>query len=150
VTVAADGGQQFDAQACADLQAAMTAAGDRRRTVVVDPAEAITFDGALTIVVDPDRVAGTVRTAVVTALLAAFGFDARGLAQPVNASELMAVAQGVPGVVAVTVRTLHRSGETAELRQVLPSLRAQSDGSTIIPAQLLLLRVDGLEVVEAT
>ncbi len=150
VTVAADGGQQFDAQACADLQAAMTAAGDRRRTVVVDPAEAITFDAALTIVVDPDRVAGTVRTAVVAALLAAFGFDARGLAQLVNASELMAVAQAVPGVVAVTVRTLHRSGATAELRQVLPSLPARSDGSTISPAQLLLVRVDGLEVVEAT
>jgi hypothetical protein len=128
----------------------MTVAGDRRRTVVVDPAEAIGFDAALTIVVDPDRVAGTVQTSVVAALLAAFGFDARALAQPVNASELMAVAQAVPGVVAVTVRALYRSGTTAELHQVLTALPARSDGTTISPAQLLLVRPDGLEVVEAT
>jgi hypothetical protein len=34
--------------------------------------------------------------------------------------------------------------------QVLPSLPARSDGGTISPAQLLLARPDGLDVVEAT
>jgi hypothetical protein len=131
LTVAGDAGQAVDQSARDALQAALAAAGDPHQQVVISDADPVGFGLSATLFVAPDRPPGTVRAAATAVLLAAFGFDARDLGQRVTASEVMAAAQAVPGVVAVTL----------------------DDFPTAIPAgpgQLLTLDPDGLTLVEAS
>jgi hypothetical protein len=68
---------------------------------------------------DPDYEAKPLLAAVDSALRTHFGFDARDLGQPVQQSDVIAVAQGVPGVVAVDLDLLY--GGTRPPSQTVPS-----------------------------
>jgi hypothetical protein len=159
LTVAGEGGQVVDEQARTDLVTALLAAGDPHQPLMVDPAEPLTFDLAATVFTDPLLAPGTVKAAVAAALTEAFGFDARGLGQPVTASEVGAAVQRVAGVVAVTLTTLDLTGnvldalgnqQTPATRTVIPAKLARLEGAAVKPAQLLTLRAEGLALVEAT
>jgi hypothetical protein len=159
LTVAGEGGQVVDAPARTDLVAALLTAGDPHQPLTVDPAEPLTFDLAATVFTDPLLAPGTVKAAVAAALTEAFGFDARGLGQPVTASEVGAAVQRVAGVVAVTLTTLDLTGnvldaldnqQTPATRTVIPAKLARLEGAAVKPAQLLTLRAEGLALVEAT
>jgi hypothetical protein len=131
LVVAGDAGQAVDQGARDALQDALAAAGDPHQRVVISDAEPVGFALSATLFTAPDRPPGTVRAAATTALLAAFGFDARDLGQGVTASEVMAAAQAVAGVVAVTLNSFP------------PTIPAG-------PGQLLTLDPDGLTLVEAS
>jgi hypothetical protein len=159
LTVAGEGGQVVDEQARSDLVTALLAAGDPHQPLRLDPAEPLTFDLAATVFTDPLLAPGTVKAAVAAALTQVFGFDARGLGQPVTASEVGAAVQHVAGVVAVTLTTLDLTGnvldalarqQTPATRTVIPAKLARLEGTTVKPAQLLTLRAEGLTLVEAT
>ena len=70
-------------------------------------------------------------------LEAAFAFEARALGQGVTAGEVMAVLQGVEGVVAVDLDTL--DGRDALRHPRLLARRARRERGRVRPAQLLTL-----------
>jgi hypothetical protein len=149
LTVAADGGGAVTDADRADLLATIQSNGDQRLLVAIDSAELILFYVALTVVVAPDRAPGAVIDAVRAALLAQFGFDGRDLGQPVTATEVMAAAQGVPGVVAVNL-TLLDTTPGGGRQSILAARGARGDGKTVAPAQLLTVAGDGITVVAST
>ncbi|TDV48769.1 hypothetical protein [Actinophytocola oryzae] len=98
----------------------------------------VEFDVALDVV--PATPGDTRATAEVSAaVLAAFGAGSRGIAEPVALSRIVAVAQQVPGVVAVRPTALHRRGDPASLAQVLDAEPAVLDPYRVVPAQLLVV-----------
>lgn len=82
---------------------------------------------------DPDRDRAAVFTAVAVALRTAYSFDAREFGQPVHDSEVYAVIQGVPGVVALKLNPVLGRASLPRVRSGRP-----------VPAQLLYLRDDPL------
>lgn len=118
--------------------------------------------------VDEDYVADDVYAAVQDALAEAFSFDAREFGQSVTAAEIVALIQGVAGVVAVDLNSLAvlesgydpdeiepdaepypmaESVAEASLSAVLTASRARWNGRTIDPAEILLLDPSPLGVV---
>jgi hypothetical protein len=89
-------------------------------------------------VIDPHRVAADVSAAVRATLLQRFGFDARELGQSVSATEVMAAAQRVAGVVAVNLRWLDVNDGTGR-HAVLVAHRARLEGHNVLPAELLTI-----------
>jgi hypothetical protein len=122
-----------------NLLAALEQAGDPFVRVSVASFRPATFRVALKIRRDPDYLRDKVFADVEAALRGAFAFEARGFAQPVHLSEVVAVVQGVAGVVAVDVDKLYR-GTVSTLQQRLDADRPYvgSDG-TSIAAELLTL-----------
>jgi hypothetical protein len=149
LTVVGEGGADISLAEQADLRATIRNAGDPRQRLAIDSAEQIGFYVNLTCVVDPATVPGAVTAAVRSTLLERFGFEARDLGQAVTATEVMAVAQAVPGVVAVNLTLLDVVAD-GDRRDVLPARTAGGDGTTVAPAQLLTVRPDGIGLVEAT
>lgn len=139
LTVAGDAGQPVDDKARADLAQAIRQSGDARRQLVIEQAAPATFDVAATLIVDSRLSVRTVLEACAAALERRFGFDARSIGQAVAASEVMVCAQGVPGVVAVTLTTFRRSGAGGST--VEPLLPAA-------PTELLTIRPGGITLVE--
>ena len=78
--------------------------------------------------------------AVEQALRDKFSFAARGFGQPVMLSEVISVIQAVPGVIAVDVDKLYRSGANASLQQrLLAELPVLSANGQLPAAELLTL-----------
>lgn len=146
VTVAAPGGAAIDpgSDQFTNLLRAMRAAADPAIPIVLCSYVPRTFTIGATLRVDPSLDVDAVVTAAKAALGAAFGFDARDFIQPVYRSEVFAVLQAVPGVVALTIDTF-RFSETLIVPDPLlqPSqLVAEPPvlvGSALVGAQLLSL-----------
>jgi hypothetical protein len=113
------------------------------------------FHVGLKVKPDPAYEADKVLAAVEAALRAHFSFDARALGQPVQQSDVIAVAQAVAGVVAVDLTRLY--GGTRPVQQTWPSLqvrllasRMRVEAGVAMPSQLLTLDpgpFDRLEVM---
>ncbi len=102
---------------------------------------------------DSDYESKTVLAAVEAALRIHYAFDARELSQPVHKSEVIAVAQAVPGVVAVDLTRLY--GGTQPFSQTLVSeqvrllaSRMQVLGGAAVPAELLTLHPEPFDLLE--
>jgi hypothetical protein len=106
-----------------NLFAALLASGDPHVAVRLLPHRASTFHVGLKAKIDPDFDTAATLAAIESALRAAFASDARALGQPVQQSEVIAVAQAVPGVVAVDLDRLY--GGTDPLAQTVPSLQTR-------------------------
>lgn len=138
-----------------NLRAALAASGDPHVAVRLLGYQAATFHAGLKVKCDPDREPKQVLAAVESALRARFGFDARDLGQPVQQSDVIAIAQGVPGVIAVDLDRLY--GGTRPVSQTLPSRqtrllanRMTVEGGQPRPDELLTLDpgpLDRLEVM---
>lgn len=156
VTVAGPGGAKPDAGLISDLSAAMRAAGDPHLPLFVEPYRPVRFRVEANVEVDADFLPEKVLAAVEGALRARFSFEARSFGQPVALSEVVAVAQEVPGVVAVDVNALYRECEREDVedlgRQCTPgdlnprldARAARSDRA----AELLMLNPDPLGLGE--
>jgi predicted phage baseplate assembly protein len=90
--------------------------------------------------VDPAYETARVLAQVEEKVRAEFSFAARRFGQPVAASQLLTAMHAVPGVVAVDLNALYRTGEPVTLHARLPAAfpRAGADGS-VEPAELLTL-----------
>jgi hypothetical protein len=90
-------------QAYLNLLAAIIGAGDGTVPVVLASFTPRTFTVGATLTVDPTLDPGAVLATAKQTLQTAFSFAARAFMQPVYASEVIAVLQGVPGVVSLTL-----------------------------------------------
>lgn len=93
------------------LRAALDGFRDPFQELVIDSYDQRVFLASLNVKADPDYVEATVLRQVEAALRSAFSFEARDFGQSVFLSEVMAVAQGVEGVVYVDVDSLRLDGE---------------------------------------
>jgi predicted phage baseplate assembly protein len=121
-----------------DLLDALRRAGDPRVPLRVGSHRPVTFHLSAQVTADPDRRPEQVRSAVETALRAAFGFDAREFARPVALSDVTVVIQGTPGVVAVDLDQLYR-GSAAGLQARLDAAGPTVAGGATTGAELLTL-----------
>jgi predicted phage baseplate assembly protein len=142
VTVAGPGGAEVPAGGALhdNLVAALRAAGDPNVRLRVASYRPATFRLGLRVKRDPDRDAEVVVAAVEHALRAAFSFEAREFGQPVVLSEVIAVIQAVPGVVAAHLQSLHRTDGAPGLETRLTAARpAPGAGASVLGAELLTL-----------
>ena len=144
LTVAGVDGAAVDPGSALDknFREALDRLRDPFQALVVETYEHLLFRVRLKVSVEPDYVRETVLAGVETALRAAFSFEARGFGQSVFLSEVMAVAQGVAGVVFVDVDALYREGQTPgpEPEDRLTALPARIDGAgQVLRAQILTL-----------
>ena len=107
------------------------------------------FRLALRVRVDAAYETQAVHTALRAALLAQFNPLARRLGQPLFAAELLAEAQGLPGVLALDLERLHRSDQPAALqnRLLADPLHLAEDG--LHPPELLGLHAAGIAPLES-
>jgi hypothetical protein len=123
-----------------NFRAALDALRDPFQALAVETYEHLLFRVVLRVRVDPDSVREIVLAGVETALRGAFSFAARDFGQSVFLSEVMAVAQGVAGVVYVDVDKLYRDDGAPELADQLTALPARIDGTgAALRGQILTL-----------
>jgi predicted phage baseplate assembly protein len=128
--------------AYANLLAAIVAAGDGTVPVRLCSYVPRTFTVGVTLTIDPAYDGDAVVAAAKDALHAAFAFDARDFMQPVYRSEVIALLQGVPGVVALTLDTLRYADAL-----VTELLLFASDGLVAGPPRLVGGQLVGAELL---
>lgn len=138
-----------------NLQKAIASLSDPSQAFVLGASVLRYFRCTARVAIDPRHEADTVLAACRAKLQAAFGFDARDLAQSVTAAELLALLHQVPGVVAVDLEVLQPYGEAAAAAgngQFVPAFGARWDpvDMAMRPAELMLLNPAALELVKAT
>jgi hypothetical protein len=112
----------------------------------------LSFDLTARLRVHPDHQATQVIAAVSGVLKSAFSFQARAFAQGVTSSELIASMQAVPGVEGVILDQLYFTGDSPGSPPHLAAAEARWDStrSTVLPAELLTLRPEGIKLTELT
>jgi hypothetical protein len=135
----------------AELSAAMRGAGDPHHPLFVEPFRPALFHMEAGVKVHDDFLPERVLPAVEESLRARFSFEARSFGESVALSEVIAVVQEVPGVVAVDVNAFYREpGDDivpaiqrtpARLNPRLDATGPQVDasGSEPLGAELLML-----------
>jgi hypothetical protein len=138
----------------ANLLAALKSSGDPHASVILLALQASTFRMGLKVKCDPAYDSNTVLAAVEAALRAHFAFDPRDLGQPVQQSDCIAVAQNVPGVIAVDLTRLY--GGTSPASQMQPSKqtrllasRMRVAGGKALPSELLTFDPGPFDQLEA-
>jgi len=155
VTVAgSDGALIPDGSATHDnLVTAMKGSGDPYIPRRVQSYRPVFFKLGAAVKLDPDYEPEKVLTVVEKALRSAFSFDARAFGQAVTSSEVMAVMQGVAGVIAVDITKLYRAGDAAVANDLLLSAVPQagagalpgSEDDIVSAAELLTLSAGPLD-----
>ena len=145
ITLAGSDGDEIDSDSA--LYKSLVEAIDRRRNrlqqVQLDSYEPLLFNLAARVFIDPRYEAETVESALKQALVDTFSFQNRVFGQAVTASEVIAVIQGVPGVVAVDLDSLYLTTHSEpELNPLLSAEKAHWSQGEAKPAQLLLLNQD--------
>jgi predicted phage baseplate assembly protein len=153
LTVAGSGGAVIpqDSQLLRNLIDALAGAGQPTVTFDVLPFVPVRFRAHLKVKVHADHLPEKVLAAVTDALHAAFDFAAREFGQAVSQSEVIAVVQAVPGVVAVDLDALYRTtapNNTLSLHPRLPALgpRPGADGR-LQGAEVLVLEPGPITVL---
>jgi len=135
-----------------NLLQAMESAGDATQPFRLDSFQLRTFNLVAQVLVDQRYVTEKVLAAVLTTLQHTFAFPQRAFGQPVTQSEILAVVQGVAGVVSVVLEKLYIVGEAQTLNAILLAQRARRDESVtpaqIRPADLLILNPEGISLTE--
>jgi Baseplate J-like protein len=148
VTVAGPGGVGLDPaeETIGNLATTLRSLGNAYIPIAVVPHQPKLFRAeALVRIATADFDPALVLAAARAALLSAFGFDARGLAQGVAQSEVIAAIQPVAGVVGVRLTRFTRADVATLLPEFLPASAPQSGPQgTILGAEMLL--VDPLSV----
>ncbi|MEI2579933.1 putative baseplate assembly protein [Scytonema sp. PRP1] len=153
VTIAGANGAQVkpDSQVYKNLVAAMHSYGDPYVPLQVQSYRPAFFRITAKVKVDPDYQEERVVAEVKQVLYSRFSFDTRAFGQPVALSEIMAIIQPVPGVLAVDVDYLYRSREdgtfpTPDLLPRLPAAAPQAGTDTVFAAELLTLASDSADI----
>ena len=146
ITVAGPGGAAIapGSTVHTNLVSALRDAGDPYRAFTVDTYRPALFRVDATLTYDPAYQPDLVSSAVIAALRAGFGFEARNFAQPVALSEVIGVIQGVDGVVATDINELFRT-DVAPQRHPEPRLAADPPGVGLA-AELLTIDPAGITV----
>ncbi len=154
VTVAGEGGVLLPegGEDLTNLLDALKEAGEGDITVSVRNYQPANFVVEARLFIDPTYKSENVIAVAREALETAFGFDARDLGQGVSRAQVIAVLQGVAGVIGVDVDWFHRSGLAPTLEDRLGSARPQPSLDGTVPAPAEMLTIDmaptKLEAVE--
>ncbi|WP_299088165.1 putative baseplate assembly protein [uncultured Microbacterium sp.] len=144
LTVVGPGGATIDPSVPTHrrLIEALANAGDDRLVIRLLGHAPVPLSIALRVLPRPDHLAEKVIDGVRSALLRAYGIDARELGQGTSVDEVVAIAHRVPGVVAVDVDLLRRPGSPAGV-DVDPRIPARAGGlgpnGAPVSAEVLLL-----------
>ncbi len=151
VTVAGANGAEVkaDSELYINLVKALRQFGDPGVSLLLASYQPRLFRLSAAIKVDADFLSDKVLAAVEQTLRASFSFEARTFGRSVHLSEIVAVMQNVPGVVAIDVNELYRTDQPAGLSPRLAAAAPRLDGTTVLAAELLTLdpRPLGLEVL---
>jgi hypothetical protein len=132
----------------ATLRGAIDGARPADQAIAIGGYEARRFALRARVRVAPDVLAEGVLAACRAALLGAFGFAARDFAQGTHVSELAALLQAVAGVDGVVIDTLDGVPPAAAPRLDAFPARWDADGASVLPAQLLTLDAERLDLQE--
>jgi predicted phage baseplate assembly protein len=113
LTIAAQGGAAFLPEDITRIQASVDAARDPNHALFMDNFVPVPIVVTATLIVEPTRSAKAVAAAAREALLASLSFEVLGFGQPLALSEVVAILQGVVGVVAVDVDLFHFKDRSA-------------------------------------
>jgi len=154
LTVAGDGGAAVNGTSTtfAHLLDALRAAGDPYVRIAMVSYLAAHFGLSAQVTKDPDYLAAKVKAAVEEAVKQQFSFDRRDFGERVALSEVLAVIQGVPGVVGVDVNALCRTdlvGGNGLLHPLQVAAPQLGQGTTVSPAELLFLDNTRLSITVA-
>jgi len=142
ITVAGPDGAEIkpNSDTYVNLLAALQQSGDPFVSLRVKSYRPASFRFAGKVKVNPDYQTDAVLAAVEKVLRDQFSFDVRAFGQPVFLSEVIAAVQLVPGVVAVDVNKLYRTGAAATLRtRLLAALPETLANGSLVSAELLTL-----------
>lgn len=114
----------------------------------IDSFNPLSFNLSASVLVDSRYIKEKVLAAVTDALKQAFSFEQRSFGQAVTESEVLAVMQGVEGVIAVDLNALYLKGDMPTLNAYLRAGSARFDNGTQILAELLTLNPNGIELTE--
>jgi predicted phage baseplate assembly protein len=154
LTVAGATGGMPGADVLDHLRASIAGASDPSQRFTAASYAQRYFSLGAAIAVDPRYRFDDVQASVATALLAAFGFDARDLGQSVTAAEIMALMHTLPGVIAVDILELLPYGDGPQpadpALDAVPAFGARYDAATAtqVPAELLLINPASLTLTE--
>lgn len=155
ITIAGPGGAPLTSASPVwrHLLTALKDSGDPHVAVRLLAYQASTFRLGLKVKRDLDYDIKTVLAAVEQALRARYAFDARELAQPVQQSEVISIAQASPGVVAADITRLYGGtqppAQTLVSNQVrLLASRMRVQGGVALPAELLTLDPAPFDLLE--
>ncbi len=98
------------------------------------------------VAVQSDHITGKVLDAVRAAVADAFSFENRSFGQAVDASDVIAVLQGVDGVDYVDLDELHRTGDSGRTERLTPKPPRDVNG-VLLGAEILVL--DSYDITEA-
>ncbi|MDX2504592.1 MAG: putative baseplate assembly protein, partial [Gammaproteobacteria bacterium] len=150
ITVAGPAGAviQTDSETYINLLQALTEAGDPLAQFYVQSYRSETFRMAAKIKVDADFIADKVLAEAEVALRVSFKFEMRNFAQTVALSEVVAVIQDVPGVLAVDVDYLYR-GNIQNRESLIPAVQSRVNSNGLLQAaELLTLHPGPLDYLE--
>ena len=143
LTVAGTGGAPVDPAGplAQSLLAEIRAISDPRVSVALGGYAQVAFTVSLAVKSDPLLLRGPVLDAVQAALAAAFSFAARDFGQPVLASEVVASAQSVPGVIGCDLTQFSRPSQTSApgVPAMLAAAVSAPGQANPPPAEILLL-----------
>jgi hypothetical protein len=152
ITAATASGEPLDPNSIlfTNLRQAIDGARDPYIPVVLQGHQRIHFRLKAKVLIDERYIQEDVFAAVETVLLAAFSFGQRRFGQAVTAAEVITLIQGVDGVIAADLDTLHRDGSPAVLNSILLAATARLAAKIYFPAELLLAHPLGIELLEMT
>lgn len=131
-----------------NLTGAIDASRHTDQVVRIGSYQKRTFAVEAKLLIDPDFMVDQVKSAVTKALIAEFSFERRAFGQAVTSSEVIAVAQGVAGVVAVDLDKLSFDPPGMPALERLPANVARWTGNQIAPAELLTVNPDRILLTE--
>ncbi len=131
-----------------NLRAAIDGARHAGRPVIVAGHQERRFGMTLRVAVAPGLEAAPVLTALRGDLLARYGLQQQALAESVEASQVIARAQGVQGVAAVVMTRLDGAHPARRGRLIARRARWSTSVGDFLPAELLLIDPDRLVIEE--
>ncbi len=114
----------------------------------IDSFNPLFFNLSASVQVDSRYIKEKVLVAITDVLKQAFSFEQRSFGQAVTESEVLAVMQGVEGVIAVDLNALYLKGDMPALKAYLGAGIASLDNSRQILAELLTVNPGGIELTE--
>ncbi len=141
LTVAGQDGASIDPASpfAISLVAAIAARSDPTVPVVLADYQPVYFLLAAAVATDPALVANTVYGTIDAALRAAFALDQRDFGQGVRASEVIAIIQSVPGVLACDLTLFARPPDQSGVADSLAAAVPAPGAGTQTTAEILLL-----------
>jgi hypothetical protein len=141
VTIAGPGGAEVteSSQLYKNLVGAMGSSGNALVPLQVKSYQSGLFRVAASLKLDPAHIPEKVLAAAEQQLRDQFSFAKRLFGQPVHLSEVFAVLQQVTGVIAVNITALYRSNESSVLNQHIAAAVPLPSRTTVLPAEILTL-----------